>query len=105
MIENMLAGWPPFRPELGLGGSSWFVVEGTPYTGVGAGNNIPVQTDRINTRNAVRYGQPTLERIFAEVRASGSQVGEGILSGGSPTPGGPPVFSATPGRFTGTPRY
>ncbi|WP_239375906.1 hypothetical protein [Frankia sp. Cj5] len=156
MIENMLAGRPPFRPELGVGGSSWFVTEGTPYTGVGAGNSIPVQAELINTRNAVRYDQPTLERIFAqeharaqpeievqvrerfriktgrdapqtlsrtladkvarqlrqlaerrmwervgaEVRASASQVGEVILPGGSPTPGGPPVFSATPGRFT-----
>ncbi len=67
---------------------------------LGAGNSIPVQTKTINTRNALRYGQLTLERIFAEIRASASHVGEVILSGGSPTPGGPPVFSATPGRFT-----
>ncbi len=67
---------------------------------LGAGNSIPVQTEVINTRNALRYGQLTLERILAEIRASASHVGEVILSGGSPTPGGPPVFSATPGRFT-----
>lgn len=156
MIENMLAGRPPFRPETGVGGCSWFTTAGEPYTGVGAGNSVPVQAELINTQNAVRFEQATLERLFREeelrarpeveaqvrerfrvktgrdapatlskaladkaarqlrqlaerrmwervgtqVRASSTQVGKVILSGGTPTPNGPPVFSRTPGQFT-----
>jgi hypothetical protein len=156
IIENMLAGRPPFRPDLGLGGCSWFVTEGTPYVGVGADHSIPVQAELIKTENAVRFDQARLEKIFyeerdlaapkveaevrakfrlktgrdapaqlsrtltdkvtrqlrqlaerrmwervaAEVRAAPNQVGEVILPGGVPRPDGPPVFSASPGKFT-----
>jgi hypothetical protein len=156
MLENMIGGRPPFRPELGVGGCSWFTTSGNPYTGVGAANSVPIQAELLNTANATRFDQAALERIYeaeatrarpeveaqvrdrfrirtgrdapptlsraladkvtrqlrqlaerrmweqvaAQVRASPTRVGEVILPGGTPTPGGPPVFSRAPGRFT-----
>jgi hypothetical protein len=69
MLENVLAGRPPFRPELGVGGSSWFVTEGSPYTGVGAENVIPVQAELISTEGGTVYQQADLDRIYGEEAA------------------------------------
>ena len=71
MIENMIAGHPPFRPELGVGGASWFITEGTPYAGVGpsTSHTVPVQVDLIDTSGGRIYEQADLDRIFAEEKA------------------------------------
>ncbi len=69
ILENVLSGRPPFRPELGVGGCSWFVTEGSPHTGVGSGNSIPVQAELINTEGAIRFEQAELDRLFAEEEA------------------------------------
>jgi hypothetical protein len=69
MVENMVAGQPPFRPELGVGGASWFVTEGNPYTGTSSTHTIPVQTDLVNTSGGLRYEQSDLDRIYAEEEA------------------------------------
>lgn len=69
MIENMIAGQPGFRPELGVGGSSWFVSEGAPYTSVGAGNTVPVQVDLIDTSGSRLYDQTTLAEYYAQEEA------------------------------------
>jgi hypothetical protein len=66
MIENMVAGQPPFRPELGVGGSSWFVTEGTPYTGVGPESVVPVQAELVNAEGGRVYHQADLDRIYLE---------------------------------------
>jgi hypothetical protein len=69
MIENMIRGRPPFAPELGVGGASWFVTEGTPYTGVGSGNVVPVQAELVNASGGRVYQQSDLDAIFAEEEA------------------------------------
>jgi hypothetical protein len=69
MIENMVRGQPAFRPELGVGGASWFVTEGTPYTGVGSANVVPVQVELINTEGGKVYRQAELDAIFDEEAA------------------------------------
>jgi hypothetical protein len=66
MIENMISGRPAFRPELGVGGSSWFVSEGTPYTGVGSGHSVPVQVDLIDTSGGRVYDQAILDEYYAQ---------------------------------------
>lgn len=70
MIQNMIEGRPPFRPELGVGGVSWFVTEGEPYTGVSANHTIPVQTELIDTEGGLRFEQADLDRIYAQEEAS-----------------------------------
>jgi hypothetical protein len=69
MIENMVGGRPPFRPELGVGGVSWFVTEGTPYTGVGSGNVVPVQVELMDSSGGRTYQQADLDAIFVEEEA------------------------------------
>jgi hypothetical protein len=71
MIENMLAGRPAFRPELGVGGSSWFVVEGSPYTGVGQEHTVPVDVDLIDTSGSRVYDQTALDEYFVQEEARG----------------------------------
>lgn len=70
MFENMMAGRPPFRPELGVGGASWFVTEGNPHTGVAGDHNVPVQVEIINTRGGLLFEQADLDRIYAEEEAA-----------------------------------
>jgi hypothetical protein len=69
MIENMIAGRPAFRPELGVGGASWFVSEGTPYTGVGSGHTVPVQVDLIDTSGGQVFDQAILDEYYAQEEA------------------------------------
>ncbi|RKH39109.1 DUF4157 domain-containing protein [Corallococcus sp. AB050B] len=69
ILENVTRGRPPFRPELGVGGCSWFVTEGSPHTGVGSANSIPVQAELVNTEGAIRFEQAQLDLIFAEEEA------------------------------------
>ena len=45
VLENVAKGEPPFKPELGKGGASWFVTEGNPYTGVDPAKNISVEVE------------------------------------------------------------
>ena len=66
MIENMIRGQPAFKPELGVGGASWFVTEGTPYTGVGAANVVPVQVELLDTEGGKVYQQAELDTIFEQ---------------------------------------
>ena len=68
MIENMVGGKPAFKPELGVGGSSWFVTEGTPWTGVGPSNVVPVQVELLDSTGGKVYQQADLDRLFLRRR-------------------------------------
>jgi hypothetical protein len=70
MVENMVRGQPPFKPELGVGGSSWFVTEGTPSTGVSSSHTIPVQAELIDTAGGLRFEQADLDRIYTTEEAA-----------------------------------
>jgi hypothetical protein len=69
IIENMVEGRPPFRPDLGVGGASWFVSEGNPYTGVSAAHTIPISVELVDCEGGPRFLQADLDRIFAEEEA------------------------------------
>lgn len=69
IIENMVEGRPPFRPDLGVGGASWFVTEGNPYTGVSATHTIPISVELVDAEGGLRFLQTDLDRIFAEEEA------------------------------------
>ncbi|MEU6071477.1 DUF4157 domain-containing protein [Streptomyces sp. NPDC047082] len=76
MIENMVAGKPPFRPELGVGGASWFVTEGTPYTGVGPESGVAMQIDLMDSEGGLVYQQADLDRIYLEEAAQAQPIVE-----------------------------
>jgi hypothetical protein len=66
MIENLDAGEPAFKTELGLGGCSWFVSEGDPYTSV---TNDPSKNVQINAQvrvppTAIKFDTPRLDAMF-----------------------------------------
>ncbi len=69
ILENMAAGQPPFKPELGKGGCSWFVSEGNPYTGIDPVKNVslPVEIDR--TANPITFDEAKLNALHQQQRA------------------------------------
>lgn len=68
MLENVAQGQPPFRPELGVGRASWFVTEGTPYTGVTpeATVRLPVELDLPPAGERLTFDEAALTRIFEQ---------------------------------------
>jgi hypothetical protein len=71
ILENSAKGQAPFRPELGKGGCSWFVTEGSPYTGVSGAHTVPVQVELLIPEGVIRFEQADLLRLFAEEEARG----------------------------------
>ena len=69
MLENMAAGRPAFRPELGVGGASWFVTEGTPHAGVAEQGRVNVQVDLIDTGGGRVYVEADLLAVYAQEEA------------------------------------
>ena len=69
ILENMAKGQPPFKPELGKGGCSWFVSEGNPYTGIDPVKNVslPVEIDR--TANPITFNEAKLYALYQQQRA------------------------------------
>lgn len=72
MLENMVAGQPPFRPELGVGECSWFITEGKPHAGVGEASTVSIEAELLNTKNALPIDQAMLEKLY-EVEAAKSR--------------------------------
>ncbi|HET9624918.1 MAG TPA: hypothetical protein VFP84_26300 [Kofleriaceae bacterium] len=68
ILENLGKGEPPFKPELGKGGASWFVVEGNPYTGIEPAKNTPVEVEIAKSAKPVRFAEPELVKLLDEVR-------------------------------------
>lgn len=70
ILENMAKGEPPFKPELGKGGCSWFVTEGRPFVGIDPAKNVdlPVEIDR--TTSPVIFDEAKLDALFKEQRAN-----------------------------------
>jgi hypothetical protein len=66
LLENMSKGLPPFKPELGKGGCSWFVSEGNPYVGsiVGSDKSVPIQAEIARGTNPAMFTEATLVEIF-----------------------------------------
>lgn len=71
ILENAARGQAPFRPELGKGGCSWFVTQGSPYAGVSSAHTIPVHVELLVPEGAIRFEQADLLRLFAEEEARG----------------------------------
>lgn len=69
ILENVTKGEPPFKPELGKGGASWFVTEGNPYVGIGADKTIVVETE-ISMKGAARIGEAELVAMHEQAKAT-----------------------------------
>jgi hypothetical protein len=70
MIQNVVRGRPAFRPELGVGGSSWFVTEGDPHTGLRSSNVVPVQVELVNAAGGRVYLQADLDAMYQQEATS-----------------------------------
>jgi hypothetical protein len=64
ILENYSKGQPPFKPELGKGGASWFVTEGNPYVGIGRDKTVNVSAELGPTKDALRLREADLLEIF-----------------------------------------
>lgn len=68
ILENYSKGEPPFRPELGKGGASWFITEGNPYVGIGADKTINVSAQLAPTKGTLTFREADLLAIFEAER-------------------------------------
>ncbi len=75
ILENVAGGQPPIRPELGrVGGVSWFVIEGTPFTSAAADSIVlPVEIDVPRGASVVEFRESDLTALLeAELPAARS---------------------------------
>ncbi|UOE42998.1 hypothetical protein [Agromyces larvae] len=68
ILENYSKGEPPFRPELGKGGASWFVTEGNPYVGIGSDKTVNVSAQLGPTKGSLTFHEADLLEIFTAER-------------------------------------
>ncbi|MDF0668205.1 MAG: DUF4157 domain-containing protein [Nitrospira sp.] len=66
ILDNVSKGEPPFRPELGKGGSSWVVTEGSPYVGIDPAKNINIEVEILKTKDVVVFGENELTEILEQ---------------------------------------
>jgi hypothetical protein len=66
ILENLSKGEPPFRPESGKGGASWFVTKGSPYVGIDAAKNVDIQVEIKNLKDAIVFTEKELLVLFEE---------------------------------------
>ena len=65
ILRNLSEGKAPFKPELGrVGGVSWFVTEGNPYTGVNNPITIPVDIANPTGKPMRTFGEADLTKIY-----------------------------------------
>lgn len=60
ILENYSKGELPWKPELGKGGSAWFVTEGNPHVGIDPSKNINVEIEIQNLKEAIVFGEKEL---------------------------------------------
>lgn len=74
ILENVSKGEPPFKPELGKGGASWFVTEGNPFTGIDPAKNIPVDVEIPKGQKPVVFKEADLAKMLeAEVKGTAAE--------------------------------
>jgi hypothetical protein len=65
ILRNLSEGKAPFKPELGrVGGVSWFVTEGNPYTGVNSPITIPVEIANPTGKPILTFKEADLKKIY-----------------------------------------
>lgn len=69
ILENLAKGEPPFKPELGKGGASWFVTEGTPYTGTGPEKTVSIAAEIDPAAKPIQFSEPELVKLFEKAAA------------------------------------
>jgi len=79
MLQNVADGNPPFRPELGrVGGVSWFVTEGSPYTAVADDAiTLPVEITAPRGASLVEFRERDLLQLFEANLPAARELAEG----------------------------
>jgi hypothetical protein len=76
ILENVSKGEPPFKPELGKGGVSWFVASGDPYTSVGVDKPVQVPAELKENVPALRFGEQELAEIYNQEKPAALRLAE-----------------------------
>lgn len=66
ILKNLSRGEPPFKPELGLGGCTWILAAGNPYTGITANKSviIPTKVELADDLELLVFREEDLRTIF-----------------------------------------
>lgn len=76
ILENVSKGEPPFKPELGKGGVSWFVSDGNPYVGVSPEKSVTVPIEVKNEAGVMRFGERELIELYNRERPEALKLAE-----------------------------
>jgi len=70
ILSNLSKQKPPFKPELGLGGCTWILTAGHPYTGITRDKNviIPTKVEIPDDLELLLFQEEDLLAIFDEKR-------------------------------------
>lgn len=70
ILKNLSREEPPFKPELGLGGCTWILTAGHPYTGITQNKNviIPTKVEYADDLEILIFQEEDLQRIFNDKR-------------------------------------
>jgi hypothetical protein len=79
VLDNVAKGQPPFKPELGKGGASWFVTEGNPYTGVDPAKNVSIDVEVAKSSKPVRFAEPELLTLLEETARESAAEAEAVF--------------------------
>jgi hypothetical protein len=66
MLNNISKAEPAFKPELGKGGCSWFVSEGTPHVGIDAAKNVDIPAEIARPSKALVFESAQLTQLHLE---------------------------------------
>ena len=78
ILQNVAEGKPPFRPELGQDGVSWFTTRGDPYSGTSPDKSVTVPAEIANSsgKPTVQFGEKELLAIYNREMTGATQVAE-----------------------------
>ena len=78
ILQNVGEGKPPFKPDLGQDGISWFTTKGNPYTGASPDKSVtvPVEITNPSGKPVVQLGEKELLEIYNREMTGATQVVE-----------------------------
>jgi len=66
ILDNLSKGDAPFNLPNRKGGCSWFVTEGSPYTGIAPEKSVPVQVEITDTPGKLVFKEADLQKLMDE---------------------------------------
>jgi hypothetical protein len=68
ILGNLSRGAPPFKPEMGKAGCSWFVSEGNPFVGIDPAKNVSLPVEIARPNEPVIFDEAKLDTLHERIK-------------------------------------